>query len=104
VDVDGYNSNIPECPPFPTNVPPTLSMSTRSVNEKSTREMSSACHTEYDNADDSDAVCSDSEMITSSRLGDLKRALKGSNGQTNSSESRKQRRWKQADAFVTGLS
>ena len=78
-------------------------MSTRSVNEKSTREMSSACHTEYDNADDSDAACSDSEMITTTRLEDLKRALKGSNGQASSSDSKKQKRWRQADAFVNGI-
>jgi hypothetical protein len=64
--------------------------------------MSSACHTEYDNADDSDGACSDSEMITTSRLEDLKRALKGSPIGNGSTENKKQKRWRQADAFVSG--
>ncbi|KAK0417048.1 hypothetical protein QR680_012806 [Steinernema hermaphroditum] len=68
---DGANGN--ECQPFPTSF--ALSASTRSVADRR-REMSSACHTEYDNAD-SDAVYSDSEMIGSYRLDDLKRVLKG---------------------------
>jgi hypothetical protein len=41
--------------------------------------MSSACNTEYDNAD-SDGACSDSEMLTHSRLEKLKQALKNVGG------------------------
>ncbi|TKR77896.1 hypothetical protein L596_018791 [Steinernema carpocapsae] len=72
--VEGFDSvNGNECQPFPTSF--ALSSSTRSIADRR-REMSSACHTEYDNAD-SDAVYSDSEMIGAYRLDDLKRVLKG---------------------------
>ncbi|VDM44890.1 unnamed protein product [Toxocara canis] len=54
-----------ECRPFPT----ALSASTRSLR----RELSSACHTEYDNAE-SEGICSDSEMLEG-RLEQLKNAL-----------------------------
>lgn len=72
----------PECHPFPT----ALSTSTRSLR----REMSSACHTEYDNAE-SEGICSDSEML-GNRLEQLKKALKAG-------DSRKKRRrlWKYTD-------
>ena len=68
-------SKMIDCAPFPLGFNG-ISTSTKSVNSHR-REMSSACHTEYDNADsDQDqGALSDSEMITNSRLEDLKRAL-----------------------------
>uniref|UniRef100_A0A1I8AS51 adenylate cyclase n=1 Tax=Steinernema glaseri TaxID=37863 RepID=A0A1I8AS51_9BILA len=83
--VDGFD-NGNECAPFPT----ALSASTRSMADRR-RELSSACHTEYDNAD-SDAVYSDSEMIGSYRLDDLKRVLKGNVMGTSGSSGRRRRK------------
>uniref|UniRef100_A0A7E4WD33 adenylate cyclase n=1 Tax=Panagrellus redivivus TaxID=6233 RepID=A0A7E4WD33_PANRE len=74
-NVDEFNGNLPE-KPFPTNFS-ALTSSTRSINvDNRHREMSSACHTEYDNAE-SDGALSDSEMVTSSRLEELKHVLRG---------------------------
>uniref|UniRef100_A0A915CPD7 Uncharacterized protein n=1 Tax=Ditylenchus dipsaci TaxID=166011 RepID=A0A915CPD7_9BILA len=84
--VDGFNANQPECARFPTSngtngVHQPSKLSSRDVQSSSKREMSSTCHTEYDNAD-SDGVYSDSEMIndsqleqTKERLDDLKQSL-----------------------------
>ncbi|VDN52065.1 unnamed protein product [Dracunculus medinensis] len=69
-----------DCCPFPT----ALSMSTRSLR----REISSACHTEYDNAE-SEGLCSDSEIL-GGRLEQLKKALKQCRA---SSERRKRRKF-----------
>uniref|UniRef100_A0AC34QHI1 Adenylate cyclase n=1 Tax=Panagrolaimus sp. JU765 TaxID=591449 RepID=A0AC34QHI1_9BILA len=73
--VDGSNGNVQD-KPFPT-VLGTYS-SCKSINVGSKRELSSACHTEYDNAE-SDGACSDSEIVTFSRLEELKSVLKGFN-------------------------
>ncbi|VDK48229.1 unnamed protein product [Anisakis simplex] len=71
VDID----NKLECHPFPT----ALSASNRSLRFNRLkysfrREISSACHTEYDNAE-SEGICSDSEMLEG-RLERIKHALK----------------------------
>ncbi|KAI6240019.1 hypothetical protein M3Y99_00485500 [Aphelenchoides fujianensis] len=71
----------PDCAPFPLGFS-ALSNSTRSVNSNR-REMSSACHTEYDNAE-SEGALSDSEMVSSSRLDELKRALTASGASAQS--------------------
>ncbi|KAI6215428.1 hypothetical protein M3Y94_00384200 [Aphelenchoides besseyi] len=68
----------PDCAPFPLGFPG-LSISSRSVNSNR-REMSSACHTEYDNAESECGALSDSEMVSSSRLDELKSALTASVG------------------------
>jgi hypothetical protein len=67
---------LPDCAPFPLGFPG-LSTSSKSFNSNRQRETSSACHTEYDNAE-SDAA-SDCEMVSSSRLEELKRALRVGN-------------------------
>lgn len=64
-NVDGFNGNLSE-KPFPINYG-AFSTSSKSINDENRRELSSACHTEYDNAD-SEGACSDSEMVTSSRF------------------------------------
>uniref|UniRef100_A0AC34FBQ6 Guanylate cyclase domain-containing protein n=1 Tax=Panagrolaimus sp. ES5 TaxID=591445 RepID=A0AC34FBQ6_9BILA len=75
--------------PFPTNFSG-FNNSTRSINIDNRRELSSACHTEYDNAE-SEGACSDPEMVTSSRLEELKHVLRGfSNKGKVKEEKRKQ--------------
>jgi class 3 adenylate cyclase len=86
--VDGINGNLPE-KPFPTNFSG-LNTSTRSIDLDNRRELSSACHTEYDNAE-SEGACSDPEMATSSRLEELKHVLRGfSNREKPNEDKRKQ--------------
>lgn len=85
-------SKLVECAPFPLGFPG-MSTSTKSVGSNR-REMGSACNTEYDNAEESDGALSDSEMISKSRIDELKRALRV--GATNNSamalENRRNRR------------
>jgi hypothetical protein len=70
-------NKVIECAPFPLGFPG-ISTSTKSVNSNR-REASSACNTEYDNAE-SESALSDCEMVSDSRLKELKRALRfGSN-------------------------
>ena len=64
-NIEGINGNLAE-KPFPTSYG-AFSASSKSINADNRRELSSACHTEYDNAE-SEGACSDSEMVTSSRL------------------------------------
>jgi hypothetical protein len=66
-------TKIIDCAPFPLGFTG-ISASTKSVNSNR-REMSSAGHTDYDNAE-SEGALSDSEMISNARLEDLKHALK----------------------------
>ncbi|MFH4977872.1 hypothetical protein AB6A40_004581 [Gnathostoma spinigerum] len=73
-----------ECQPFP------LTTSVRSLRSLR-RDLSSACHTEYDNAD-SEGICSDSEMI-GSRLEELKNALRNE----DSGRKRRRRIWGKMD-------
>ncbi|KAH7731831.1 Protein ACY-3 [Aphelenchoides avenae] len=91
--VDNYASpSLPEAP-FPVNLGGPMCTSVHSVNSYQ-REMSSACQTEYDNAD-SDGACSDSEMIATSKLERLKRALKGSNTtKPPAGDNRRQKKWR----------
>ena len=62
--VDGNNGNLQE-KPFPTSFTG-LSTSTRSVNVDSRRDVSSACNTDYDNAE-SEGAYSDPEIACSSK-------------------------------------
>jgi hypothetical protein len=83
-------SKIIDCAPFPLGFAG-MSTSTKSVNSNR-REMSSACHTEYDNAE-SEAALSDSEMMGNSRLGELKRALRvGNRGSAIALDNRRHKR------------
>ncbi|KAI6188562.1 hypothetical protein M3Y98_00368000 [Aphelenchoides besseyi] len=75
----------PDCAPFPLGFPG-LSISSRSVNSHR-RELSSACHTEYDNAESESGALSDSEMVSSSRLDELKNALTASVGSNRNQRS-----------------
>jgi hypothetical protein len=71
--IESCNGNFEN--PFPTSFAG-LNASSRSINIDNRRELSSACHTEYDNAG-SEGACSDPEMVTSTKLVELKHALRG---------------------------
>ncbi|KAE9554247.1 hypothetical protein FO519_002546 [Halicephalobus sp. NKZ332] len=90
-NIEGFNGNLPE-KPFPTSYG-AFSASTKSINTDNRRELSSACHTEYDNAE-SEGACSDSEIVTSSRLEELKSVLRGfgNNSKKNSDEEKGSRK------------
>uniref|UniRef100_A0A914Z1K6 adenylate cyclase n=1 Tax=Panagrolaimus superbus TaxID=310955 RepID=A0A914Z1K6_9BILA len=86
VDENEYwNGNLKN--PFPTNFAG-LNTSTRSINLENRRELSSACHTEYDNAE-SEGACSDPEVVTSSRLEELKHVLRGFSSRGNANEEKR---------------
>lgn len=86
-------NKIIDCAPFPLGFPG-ISASTKSVNSNR-REVSSACHTEYDNAE-SESALSDGEMISDSRLEELKRALRVGSNNNNPALARDNRRHKRS--------
>jgi hypothetical protein len=85
-NVDGNNGNLPE-KPFPTNFSG-FNTSTRSINLDNGRELSSACHTEYDNAE-SEGAYSDPEIGTSTRLEELKHVLRSFREKTKEEKRKK---------------